>query len=265
MRDHLTDDDLVLHFYGELPRADEARVTEHLAACDACRAADAKLRGVLRLTDAVPDVEVRPGFERDVWARLEPHLDAPRLGWRARFSAPRWAWAGGLAALVVAAFVAGRFSGPATSPARPDQPVPPALQAEVAPGRVLRAAVGDHLDRSQMVLVELLNSDATHPDRRAAEQARAADLVATSRLYRQSAEYAGDAATADILDDLERVLLEIANAPADATSKELTDLKARIAAQDLLFRVRVTASEMRQRREPDRETGDRLPRRAPVS
>jgi len=40
---------------------------------------------------------------------------------------------------------------------------------------------------------------------------------------------------------------------------------ARGAAQDLLFRVRVTASEMRQRSEPDRATGDRIPQRAPVS
>ena len=81
----------------------------------------------------------------------------------------------------------------------------------------------------------------------AGEQERAADLVAVNRLIRQSAEQSGDAAIADVLEDLERVLLEIANAPADATSNELTDLQSRITTEDLLFRVRVIASEMRQR------------------
>ncbi len=59
------------------------------------------------------------------------------------------------------------------------------------------------------------------------------------------------------------MLLEIANAPADATSNEMNGLKARITAQDLLFRVRVIATEMRQRTRTDRETGDRITRKAP--
>jgi hypothetical protein len=58
---------------------------------------------------------------------------------------------------VVVAFVAGRWSG-APVPA----PTPDAV-ASVAPERVLLVAVGDHLDRSQMVLVELLNADPSAP------------------------------------------------------------------------------------------------------
>lgn len=261
MPQHLTDDELVLHFYGEATGAENARVTAHLAACEACRASDAVLRGMLRAVDHVPPAEARPGFERDVWARLEPHLDRPRGSWRHWFMAPRWALVGGLAAIVVAAFVAGRYTGGFARTPSPTR----ILQAQVEPDRVLRAAVGDHLDRSQMMLVELLNADATYPDEHSTERTRAADLVATGRLYRQSAEYAGDAAMVDILEDLERVLLEIANAPAEASSKEMTDVKARIAAEDLLFRVRVTASGMRQWHQPDRETGDRIDRRAPTS
>ena len=91
------------------------------------------------------------------------------------------------------------------------------------------------------------------------------DLVAAIRLIRQSAAQSGDAGVADVLEDLERVLLEIANAPADVTSNELSGLKARITAQDLLFRVRVIASEMRNRTRTDREAGDRLPQRRPIS
>jgi hypothetical protein len=152
-------------------------------------------------------------------------------------------------------------------------PGSPAVADAAAPGRVLHAAVGDHLDRTQMMLVELANADADHADVFAGEQERAADLVAVNRLIRQSVEQSGDAAIADVLEDLERLLLEIANAPAHATSNELTDLQSRITTEDLLFRVRVTASEMRQRTLNDREAGDRglsevegrLPRKMPIS
>ena len=53
---------------------------------------------------------------------------------------------------MLAAFVAGRFSG------RPGPVTPSELQADVS-DRVLLVAVVDHLDRSQMVLVELLNAE----------------------------------------------------------------------------------------------------------
>ena len=300
MTNHLSEEELILHYYGETPRDEAARLTQHLASCGECEAANKSLHRVLTMVDSAAPVEARPGFERDVWARLEPVLDetlvhrlvrrlvrrsavreggsavreggsavreggsAVREGGRAKrvggfFWAPQWALAGGVAALVLAAFMAGRIS------TNPGVVTPAPQQAEASPGRVLHSAVGDHLDRTQMMLVELVNADTDQLDQLAGEQARASDLVAANRLIRQSAEQSGDAAIADMLEDLERVLLEIANAPADVTSNELSDLKSRITAQDLLFRVRVTASEMRQRTRNDREAGDRIPQRLPAS
>ena len=138
---------------------------------------------------------------------------------------------------------------------------PAAVVADFEPEGVLRTAVGDHLDRTQMVLVELANAESDGASVFASEQARAGDLVAANRVIRQSALQSGDGQIVDILEDLERVLLEIANAPADVTSNDLTDLQTRIAREDLLFRLRVIASEMRQRNIPDRATGDPNARR----
>jgi anti-sigma factor RsiW len=266
MSTHLSEDELILHYYGETDRADQARVESHLASCADCQSAKDSLVRVMALVDSASPVEAPDGFERIAWARLEPMLDdapghrsAKRAGgW---FWFPQWALAAGVAALVVAAFVAGRFSGgegAVTAPAM-------AVADDVEPGRVLSAAVGDHLDRTQMVLVELANAETDHADVLAGEQARAADLVAANRLIRQSALQSGDGAVVDILEDLERVLLEIANAPADASSNELTDLKSRITTEDLVFRLRVIASEMRQRNQLDRSTGDRQKQRMPTS
>ncbi len=263
MNNHLSEEELILHYYGETDRADEPRVDTHLADCGDCQAANAQLRRVLTLVETAAPVEARPGFERDAWARLEPQLDSNNAsGWKTFFWFPQWALAGGVAALVLVAFMAGRFTGgvPAGNlVATPSIGSPD----EASPERVLHAAVGDHLDRTQMMLTELVNNDADQADAFAGEQERASDLVAINRLIRQSAAQSGDAGVADVLEDLERVLLEIANAPADVTSNELSDLKARITAQDLLFRVRVIASEMRNRTQPGREAGDRLPQ--PIS
>jgi hypothetical protein len=40
MNTHLTEDDLILHYYGETGHGDEARIDAHLASCAECQ--DAK-------------------------------------------------------------------------------------------------------------------------------------------------------------------------------------------------------------------------------
>ena len=262
MSNHLSEDDLILHYYDEIERGDAARIESHLSSCAECQGAKEKLVRVMTLVDSAAPVEAPLGFERTAWARLEPQLEShARSGWRAFFWFPQWALAGSVAALVLAAFVAGRFSGGDLTVTSPTQ----AVVADGEPGRLLQAEVGDHLDRTQMMLVELVNAESDHPDVLAGEQARAADLVAVNRLIRQSAEQSGDGAIVAVLEDLERVLLEIANAPANASSNELTDLQSRITTEDLLFRLRVIASEMRQRTQTDREAGDPTARRMPRS
>src|SRR5690242_8064063 len=128
MTGHLTDDELILHSYGEIDRADRARVDQHLASCDECQAAKEKLARVMAMIDTAPPVEAPEGFERVTWARLEPKLDDNRRTLRSIFWLPQWALAGGLAALLVAAFWAGRIS--TVTPANPS---PRGLVANVEP------------------------------------------------------------------------------------------------------------------------------------
>src|SRR5262245_38986093 len=105
---HLTDDDLVLHYYGE----DVPRAESHLSACAACQANFTKLQRVMAFIDSAPAVDAPDGFERMAWARLEPALPARRRGWIAWFvfSPARLAFAAGIVVLVGAAFLAGRVS-----------------------------------------------------------------------------------------------------------------------------------------------------------
>ena len=241
---HLTEETLILHFYGE--GADEAATAGHLASCARCREEYARLTQVLALVDTADGFNAPeapgPAFEREVWARLEPQLAGRRASWLTGLfhGAPKWTLAGGVATLLLVTFLAGRFSNEITGDrtTRADNQV-----AE----RVLVVAVVDHLDRSQMVLLEVMNADVESAVDLVAEQSLARELVAANRLYRQSAVQAGDDGTGEVLDELERVLLEIANTPKDATKDDLDALRARISTRGLLFRVRVVHSEMLER------------------
>ena len=240
---HTTEEDLILHFYGE---ADAAHVESHLASCATCQDEYARLTRALALLDTAdgfnPADAPGPAFEREVWARLEPTLAARRASWLARRfqGAPKWALAGSIATLVLAAFVAGRFTGDAPPAAVVDPEI------DVA-GRVMVVAVVDHLDRSQMVLMEVMNADVESAVDLSGEQTLARELIAANRLYRRTATTTGDDSTSDVLDELERVLLEIANTPEDATRDDLDALRARISSRGLLFKVRVVHSEMLER------------------
>jgi hypothetical protein len=240
---HLSDDELVLLHY----REDEAAGAEsHLASCPECAERLRVLAETLSLATLPEPPERGFGYGASVWARLQPRLglaEPPKvvairgpLGRRAASFAA-------LAAALVLAFLLGR---------RFPEPAQP-LAAEVRE-RVLLVAVGEHLERSQMVLVELVNAPAGEVLNVKAQRAVADELVTSGRLYRQAAARSGDPALTEVLDELERVLVEVAAGPDALQPAELEKLQQRIESRGLLFKVRVVGTQVR-----ERET-ERLPR-----
>ena len=151
------------------------------------------------------------------------------------------AWAATVVLLVATAFFAGRLAPRSTDPG-----AAAANTAQVRE-RILLIDLTDHLDRSQMVLVELAAADDQGTVDISDERTRAEQLVAANRLYRQTALSNGDAAVADLLDELERVLVDLAASPEHVSSEELNDVRRRIESRGLLFKVRVVSSDVRQR------------------
>jgi len=162
---HVNEDDLVLHYYGELTPADEARVAGHVGECRECHAAFRRLQQVLMSVDesalATPDLP--DGFERVVWARLQPQLQRQRRGWLSRLvSAPNLGWATAALAIAIGSFYAGH-RWPAAPPALAPAVDGPAQASGQVRERLFLIDLSDHLDRSQRVLVELVSSDDEHP------------------------------------------------------------------------------------------------------
>ena len=242
---HLTEEQFVLYYYGEGDGSPAVRA--HLDACEACRAEYASLQRVLNVVDSAPVPERDADYGAQVWRRLQPSLrwDRPRgLSWwpPSWWPARHWAAAALVATLVAAAFLAGRHY-PKT------QPGTQTANAGQVRERILLVAVGDHLERSQTVLLELVNARPGESLDVASERERAGDLVAENRLYRQTAARTGDTRVASVLDDLEPVLLEIAHGPDRLTPEEVENLRQRIEGDGILFKVRVAGSSMRHREE----------------
>lgn len=253
MKEHLSEEQLVLHFYGDAESP--AAIETHLRECAPCRARLESLKAMLAMVDSAPAMQVPPrdaNYGAQVWERIAPKLGAPprRAWWRLSlhesFTAPRWALAGTLAALLIGAFVLGRIT--MRAPEGPGKLGPESVATnEQIRERILLVAVGEHIERSRMVLVELQNAPRKGVVDISSEQRRARDLVDSSRLYRQTAVSTGDQALASVLEQLERVLVEVANSPQHASSNDLEQIRKRLESQGILFKLSVVESQVKER------------------
>ncbi len=255
---HLSEEQLILHYYGE--EGDALTCEEHLEACPGCRELYGSLQRVLNVVDSLPVPERGPEYGAEVWRRIQQRVPSRRR-WLPAFE---WRWAAAsvaMAGLLIAAFIAGRYYPGIYPQTAKNAPTQLTAAADPQAGeRVLLVAVGDYLERSQMVLIELANADTDSKAKLdiSAEQERAASLVSESRLYRQTAEHTGDTAVAGVLDDLDRVLLNIANGPSEVSPAELEDLRQKLKAEGILFKIRVLGSNVRtQEKEKPNATGGR--------
>jgi hypothetical protein len=253
---HLSDEQLILHYYGEAgdaaTPAESLAAEQHLEGCPDCRAHYSALVRVLNVVDSLPVPERAENYGAQVWSRIERQIPAKRRWFRFGFPL-HWAATGAaFAGLMVAAFFAGRFYSPA--PANRPNTIATARSGDSQPERILLVAVGDYLERSQMVLVELANAHANGPLDISAEQERAGGLVTETRLYRQTAAHTGDTNIDNVLEELERVLVDITHAPSKISPEQLGSLRQRLEAEGILFKIRVLGSNVRNQDVPAAQT-----------
>ena len=245
---HLTDDALVLHYYAELPDSDRQAIEAHLAACAACASARRLLGEALDRMDAAGIPEPDAAFEDRVWARVRPELPRRRPGWARPFIV-----AGTLAAVFVAAIVTGYLWMAARPPSEAigdSAAVPPyASSATDRRERVLLTALDDHFSQAEILLVELMNARPVEDTSWEFQRTTADELVTSNRLYRQTARQDGELQLANMLEDLEGVLVEIAASPDTIDRRDVDFLRARVEDDALLFKVRAVATDIRGRQE----------------
>lgn len=234
---HLTEEQLVEHYYAESPRS--ARIERHLRECGACAETYAELRGDLDAIEPIaPPARDALHGER-IWRSIRNFVPVyeqkPQGFWRRFGTQKALGFATACTLLIAIGFFAGRQSEKHQGP--------PLIQtvANTQPRQpIVLVVLGEHLGRSERLLVALKHGDSTEST--ALVKAEAQDLLSANRFYRESATKSGDPAFAAALDRLERVLIEIANEPDDASPARLAELQQELNTDGLLFEVRVLRS-----------------------
>jgi hypothetical protein len=253
-----------LYFYDELPDAERDRVTQHLAACEECRRALEELTIIRAALESCPTVKAPAGGD---WSAFMLRLDtAIRAQQGLPFNNRRQALTIGsrrlTAALAMAALLAlvtmGVFfvmrtrarSIDSTADVTQAQAPPPARSAtpaDAVPPATTDTALAQiseqHLERSKLVVLGLAtrNPGDASGENWDYERTLATSLLGDTRLYRQTCEERGMNSLADVLRDLELVLLQTSMSET-SDGESLAQLQRLIRRRDLITKMDVVAT-----------------------
>jgi hypothetical protein len=241
---HLNEEQLVAHYFhdDDVPAAAQ----QHLASCAECNAQYETICGVLALVHDAPVPERSADYEAQVWTRLRWKLGSRRSS---RALTGRWL---ATAAVLAAGLCTGSIVVNWHPTRQPDPAAPSTIAQTIKPvatqqskqnDRVLVLVVGDHLESSERMLTEVANADPKRGYDAGDAQQRAIELVASNRMYRQTAAQHGDERIASLLSDLEPILVELAHAGKTLSPGELASIQKRIENKGLLFKVRVMSAQ----------------------
>ncbi len=236
---HLSDQELYA-----LSQSPGGTLPNHLRECQECSTCFQEFVALLEsAAGAAGTPRPAPDLTDRVWAAIRPSLPVyhPQTQGRSSGVFTAWwprrlTWAGVLASLVLigTSFWAGRlFEGR-------HRETNLALQAPPSqPGRVVLLVVRDHLDRSERLLVELDHVGHFARVDGGPLAREAMDLLEDNRLYRQTSTTSRDPALAELLDQLDRVLVEVAHEPASLHGGDLARMREQMNLDGLLFELRI--------------------------
>ena len=231
---HPDDQTLLLYRLGELTDEQAREVRLALQDDPALRAQLDELDAMFNVLDHAGIPKRDENYGRRVWARVEPELrDEPfyaRL-WQ-KLTPPVLA-----GAAVVVIVISVSFYTPEITKQPELAGTQDAVTQSSVRDRVLLASVSKHLEGSQRLIMEFTNRLGTEVNTE--EEREWADiLLMANRLYRFAAEQAGQPRIAQLLADMEPVLIELANNENGLTNEEFNALRQRISDNDLIFRMR---------------------------
>lgn len=244
---HITEEDLILLFYGE--HTDPALATRVAESKELSARFDA-LCAELKLADAYQPPPRGDNYGAAIWQRISPQLTTvqSRTGsrwktWLSSISQPRFSLAGALSLVVVVAlaFLLGRNGGQNSVIDSLNQMGSPTIaMADIDAERLLTHSVSGHLEQVNLVLTQFANG----PESTASEAEYATDMLVANRLYRQAATTQGKHQLAAFLATLEPLLIEMAYA-AQAGSPATRERMQQEVRNGLLFRVRVMNKQLK--------------------
>lgn len=233
---HVTEEELVEHYYGE--SSAQSGVALHLELCSKCAKSYETLCKDLEGIE-IAAVPLRGAdFGDQVWEKLRnslPVYEKKESPWSRMWN---WKWRPlgyGLtcAVLILAAFVIGR------NWERHQKAIHTAGNTSAGQQRVVLFVAEKHLERSERLLIELNHANSDEPEMTQPIQSEARKLLADNRLYLQSSSISTDPTLSGALDHLQRVLVEVANDPNGLNQDDIARLQKEMNTRGLLFEIRV--------------------------
>jgi len=236
---HLREEELVEYFYA---RGDaDAPGRRHVENCAECAEAYTALRTDLEEMEFAEPPARDAGYGVRVWDSLAqrlPAYEAPRRHWLRSGFWMGLSYAAACGLLVTSAFIAGTlWEKNQTNTATTTRPAPPAPKE-----KVVLVVLGDHLDRSERLLVELKHADVDSAEMVSPLRDEAKSLLAANRVCLKSAAQGDDPELKTALGDLNRLLDELSSQPEGLNSAAIARLQSEMNSDGLLFEVRVLRS-----------------------
>jgi hypothetical protein len=253
---HVNNEELVEMYYGEAAPGKYQSAKSHMEDCAECAEAFRSMEIDMKALGTIEAPERDEDYGERMWQRVAGALPAA-AGKPARRRRP-WLWLGlsyaaGCAVLVSSAFYVGtvwehqqHLKRAAARAAL--QPHAPAQQP-----KIVVVVLGDYLDRSERLLVELKHADVENSELVKPLPEEAKGLLAANHVFQQDAEKQGDEALSHTLDDLDHLLTQLAEQPGGLNAASLERLQQEMTNEGLLFEVRVLRS-----KNPHRQTAVRV-------
>lgn len=212
----MNDEQLLLLYYGE---HDDPELAARVANDPELSRRFRQLSRQLEAIEQMSLPERGDDYGSEVWQKIEARLASPprrESFWKALHQ-PRFSLAGAAAVMFIAAmaFTLGRHSA---SP-------------QIDPRQLLASEVAAHLSQTDMLLTGLANGELDPTSDQWAQQ-----LLLPNRLYRSAAASQADPRLANLLRELETLLLQLAHAPEEQVADP--ELRTYVEEQ-LLMKVRM--------------------------
>jgi hypothetical protein len=228
--------------YNELEPEDRRLVGEHLASCPSCATDFAGLQSTLQLLQQRKRTEPDDAFWNGVWDNFAKRIDLSAAGPAAKTSRswsfqPRWALQTAAAIIVIAGglWVGRHFISPDTEVLKPGSVSPSHSESS------LDHRVDQYLERSKLLLLGVANLDPNHQDIDSfdftPERTVCKELLQETYSLKLALAESGERRQAELLSDLEVILLQISNLQPKDNSFGIELAKTGIRDKALLFKI----------------------------
>ena len=249
--------------FDDIEEEAQQKLQVHLDQCESCAVSYQEMKSTLQMTSQLAEPALTEAYWEGFQVKLQHRLKQPDVsrastmllrpmlvGLR-RFvqPLPTWSYQAAMAVLLIAV---GVFIGRTTT--SPDVPRPVATTGEGGAAGIMAVDTQRYLDRSNVLLLGLVNFDAEHDDLSVLnlehKQAIAEELVQESAAIKKVLEAHNEQQLHTLIGELEKILLQIANLEAQTDYPGIEVIQQGVEHRALLLKINLESMKLLEEHSP---------------